>query len=327
MRSNVLAIFTLIFTFSSCAVKDISISVQKPSQLSLPSDVQKIVVVNNSTLQGKKQASIIESILTGEQIQGDRFASDNCTGGLVNTLNESNKYQAVGLKEKAVYAEDLSINWREVKNICSDENAEMMIVMNLFDTDAQAGGMITSLATGGTPVYGEAIFDLFYPKEELYYHNMRIVDGVYVQSNLSLDPLLILNDMSRKRDVTNNLGYKVGATAAHKMIPHWVWVDRKYYQKGSKSLKKSKNLIRNGNWDLAEKKLLLLIDSKSNKEAERALFNLALVKEGQGDLNAAILYAEKAVLDYDNKLAPVYLNQLKQRQNDSQILEYQLQGN
>src|SRR5690606_25952253 len=250
----VLLVCGLFILLPSCAVSNISISVQKPSQLSLPQDVNRIVVVNNSTLQSKEQAAIIEAILSGEQLQGDRLASENCTRGLVNTLNESNKYLAVGIQDKAVFREDLSIDWTEVKNICAAEKAEMMIVMNLFDTDAQAGGMITGLATGGTPIYGEAIFDMFYPSEELHYHNMRIVDGLYIQSNLSLDPLLILNDMARKREITNELGYKVGSTAAWTMIPYWVWVDRKYYKKGSKSLKNSRNLIRNGNWDLAEKK-------------------------------------------------------------------------
>lgn len=321
-----ICVIILSLTLSSCAVSDISISVQKPSELILPSDVNRILVLNNTTMQNKEKTSIMESILTGEQLQGDKVASENCIQGLVNTLNESNRYQAVAVSDQSIYNIDNSIDWKLLNDVCIEQGSELMIVMNLFDTDAQMGGMITGVATGGTPVYGEAVFDIYYPKEELIIHNMKIADGIYVQSNVGIDPLLILDDMARKRGSTNELAYKVGSTAAWTMVPYWIWVDRKYYKRGSKGLKNASRLIRNGNWDLAEKKLdLILSSAEKQKELERATFNMALVKEGKGNLTSAVEYAEKAALEFDNKIAPEYLNQLKQRLEDQLQLDYQLE--
>jgi tetratricopeptide (TPR) repeat protein len=80
-----------------------------------------------------------------------------------------------------------------------------------------------------------------------------------------------------------------------------------------------------GNWDIAEKKLLPLLDSPKEKVQARASYNLALVYEAQGRLDDAIAMAEKSALDYNCKKAPIYLQKLKQRLNDVIQMEWQRQ--
>ena len=56
----------------------------------------------------------------------------------------------------------------------------------------------------------------------------------------------------------------------------------------------------------------------------RAYYNMAINSEINGDLDQAISYASKAYSDYKNKLALEYVNILKYRQQQNQILEQQL---
>src|SRR5690606_22671547 len=100
----------------------------------------------------------------------------------------------------------------------------------------------------------------------------------------------------------------------------WVWVGRSYYTKGTSGLNRAKNMIRQGNWDIAEKQLLIDVDHPKEKIRGGVLYNLALVKEGQGFLDEAVIYAEKSALECGNKLANEYLVKLRERQRLLQFM-------
>jgi hypothetical protein len=74
-------------------------------------------------------------------------------------------------------------------------------------------------------------------------------------------------------------------------------------------------MIYKGNWDIAEKQLLQDVEHPKEKVRGRTLYNLALIKEGQGEVDVAIEYAERAALAGD-KLANEYLVKLRGRKRD-----------
>ena len=82
-------------------------------------------------------------------------------------------------------------------------------------------------------------------------------------------------------------------------------------------------MIRNGNWDIAEKQLEYGMNGHGRKATGRVYYNLALVNEGQGDLETAIKYAETAALEFGNKHANSYLVELRRRQAQMAFIEDQ----
>lgn len=82
-------------------------------------------------------------------------------------------------------------------------------------------------------------------------------------------------------------------------------------------------MIKQGNWDIAEKQLEYGLTSGNRKAQGRTYFNLALVKEGQGELDEAIKYAETAALEFGNKLANEYLVTLRDRKWQMEQVENQ----
>ncbi len=72
-------------------------------------------------------------------------------------------------------------------------------------------------------------------------------------------------------------------------------------------------MIAKGNWDIAEKQLLMETNPKNEKVQRRILYNLALVKEGQGQITEAIEFAEQSALLGD-KMANEYLKILRRRE-------------
>jgi tetratricopeptide (TPR) repeat protein len=129
------------------------------------------------------------------------------------------------------------------------------------------------------------------------------------------NPLAILNDMMRKRELYGHLGRSIGYSAGTLFYPHWIWVGRRFYNKGSSALRRAKRPIRNGNWNVAEQIMLNEIKSRSNKASGRAKYNLALVYEGQGRIEEAIAMAERAAAENGTRLSFDYINVLKRRLN------------
>lgn len=80
-------------------------------------------------------------------------------------------------------------------------------------------------------------------------------------------------------------------------------------------------MLRQGNWDLAERTLLNDEEYHKRNKRARVLFNLALANEGQGELDNAILYAERAAAEGGGKLANEYLQTLRNRKRQLELIE------
>jgi hypothetical protein len=133
----------------------------------------------------------------------------------------------------------------------------------------------------------------------------------------------ILNDIQRKREYYRALGFQLGYRAGSLIYPNWVWVSRKYFTRGTPAVKRARHMLREGNWDIAERTLLQDEEYPKLGKRGRVLFNLALAKEGQGELDDAILFAERAAMECGNRHANEYLVQLRNRKWQMEQLEAQ----
>ena len=61
------------------------------------------------------------------------------------------------------------------------------------------------------------------------------------------------------------------------------------------------------------------------KVAGRAHYNMAIISEINGDLDAATSWAQKAYSDYRNKLGLRYVRILENRRYNEEVLKYQEQ--
>jgi Flp pilus assembly protein TadD len=61
------------------------------------------------------------------------------------------------------------------------------------------------------------------------------------------------------------------------------------------------------------------------KVAGRAYYNMAIINEINGDLEAAVSWAQKAYSDYRNKRGLRYVRILENRKYNEEVLEYQEQ--
>ncbi|CAN0473563.1 unnamed protein product [Scytosiphon promiscuus] len=100
-------------------------------------------------------------------------------------------------------------------------------------------------------------------------------------------------------------------------------ISRDYFVRGSDNFVVAKRRAQTGDWQGAAQLWEKELDNSKSKIAGRACYNMAIINEINGDLNAAMDWASKSYADYDNKEALRYLNILKYRLSQNEVLEQQ----
>jgi len=311
---GILLFFTSIL-FVSCK-SSFRISVVSPPAVQLNEETTRIVIINNVTHDNSPD-KLITQALQGQPVNGNIAAAEQAVIGLVRSFDDSRYLKGLVMNPISV-RNQREINWLRLDSICVANQAHAVIEIETFQSQAPVGGTVLANATGQrtSPLRGWGYFNFYIPstKEHLFRLEVGEVYNMPIAGNSN--PMAILNDMMRKRELYGHLGRSVGYSAGRLFYPHWVWVGRTYYNKGSARLRRSKRPIRHGNWNIAEQILLQEINSRSNKSAGRAKYNLALVYEGQGRLEDALFMAERAAAENGTRLAFNYINILRRRLNE-----------
>ena len=131
--------------------------------------------------------------------------------------------------------------------------------------------------------------------------------------------------MNRKEAV-KQAGYKVGQSYADRILPFSIRVSRDYYIKGTPNFKMAMRMARTGNWDGAAELWKKETTNFKIKVQGRACYNMAIISEINGDLDAAIVWAQKSYEISGKHLSLFYLNVLKDRRYQSNRLKSQTEG-
>ncbi len=334
----------LVVALSSCKTNLVYINVINPAPVTVSNSTKKIGILNRTTpTDDNKTLNTIHQNVNGETLKLIKEASAESIRGLNDALTENKRFEIVKpitdveLKTPVSGTFPSPLSWTEIEKICNDHGVDVLFVMEIFDTElkvvpintpqkienitdvintvAQTQVNITTTVKTGWRIYDpqkKYIID-----EYPMYDNLTIVANAATVINTT-EALL-----GRKEAIKQDAN-RQGHVYADRIIPYWIKVTRDYYVKGSSNLKIATRKARTGNWDGAGE--LWLQDTKSSKRkiAGRACYNMAILGEINGDLDAAISWAQKAYENYNNKLALQYVNILKNRRKINQRVDYQL---
>ena len=316
MRLFILA-FTFLIFFNSCSKRSFRISVTRPAEIAVPEGVQSFVIINNVT-EANSPDQLLRQAAEGRQPNGNVIASEQVVTGLLRAFDNSGFYQGIVIASSALRnTETLAINWSKLDSICAVNDAEGIIEIAYFESQAPVGGVVLGNVLGSRnhPIRGSAFVNIYLPsyRSNLDRLDMNEVFNMPIAGNIN--PLNILNDVMRKREYYGALGNSIGTKIGMWLSPSWTWVNRTYFKKGSREIRMANNLIRRGHWQLAEKQLESVLNHPKRKTRGRAMYNMAIVYEGQGRLSNAIEMAEKSAFEAQIRPAYTYINTLKNRQN------------
>ncbi|HLV42526.1 MAG TPA: DUF6340 family protein [Brumimicrobium sp.] len=292
------------------------ISVKEPATVNLPNDVTQFGIINTVNKQNSPEQKIAGVILGTSQINGNIEAADRAVEGALRSFERSNSIGGKSIPQiKNIYTADGSVNWVLMDSIAKKEGLDGFIELSKMETITPVGGSLLANATGQTELRldGSMYVNTYIIEDRIAITQYKVSHSYTIPTSGSTSIVNILNDAQRKTEYFKALGFQLGHKAAALLYPNWVWVNREFYNKGSSVLKRAKPMITKGNWEIAEEQLLMGLDDRSEKVLGRITYNLALVKEGQGDIDEAIRYAKESALKYGDKMANEYLQTLQRR--------------
>lgn len=320
----IFSVLSAAITLQSCK-SHFRISVKEPSQVNMPDSITNFGLVSNVNKETSPE-QILGQIMGVESINGNIVAGDRALNGILRAFDNSGYIKGEILTVgDSIRFEDGSLNWTYIDSMSKAKSINGLIEIEKVQTTTPVGGSVLANASGqtSTKLNGTMVVNFYVAESHQKFERFTVYHSYTIPLSGNRTIIDILNDEKKKQEYFKALGFQLGYKAGALIYPNWVWVNRTYYNKGTKALKRAKPMIREGNWDIAEKQLMYDIYHRSDKKRGRVLFNLALVKEGQGYIDEAISYAEQSALECGNKEANEYLKTLRNRKRQLEIIDFE----
>lgn len=328
IQVSIVVLLTLAFT--QCKTVNLRIRLTNPPMIQAPDYVKQIAVVNRTLIDSaKKDKNIIESIVTGEAILGDKIAAEDCIYSFSKYMNAYGPIPTLIPEKHRLYGNiggfDLEpIKWETVNRICRENKSNALMSLEKFDTnsDATVGAIQNGVNIFNATINGNAgskdihynvmyrwrLYDTL-AKQVIYYKDDVIHQTAHGLPLLSPLPI----------EAVKNTAVFLGETEANKFNSTYFWVHREYYKKGKSSdFSIGYRRAYVNDWDGAIEMWTKCLQSPNRKTAGRACYNIAIAHEVKGNLQEAMKWARKSFSDYGTPLAKDYVYVLQNRINSGQ---------
>lgn len=331
--------------FCSCSSTQlVYMSVKEPSPVTIPPYIKTIGIIDRSQ-PSSKAGQTIDAVDKAVSLEGkdlDKNGAQASIEGLTTELQKNERFTDVktvsvpGLQAPGLGVFPASLDWGQVQKICADNKVDALFALEVFDTDSKLSLSVTPVSLQ-TPVAGiisnlqhmatlhtqvRAGWRIYDPTGK------NILDEYAVSRELSfsgqgINPVAATAAVISRNEAVKEVAKQTGQGYAVRIIPYWIRVNREYYVRGTGNFVLAKRKAQTGNWDEAARLWEKETSNSSRKIAGRAYYNMAIINEINGDLNAAIKWAQRSYENYNNKLALHYVNILKNRQVNDDLVKSQ----
>lgn len=323
----------LVLLASCSATNRLSMTVTEPAAVSLPGNVQRIGIINRSVpAEGTRGLAKIDAVLSAEGMKLDSLGASAAIEGLADRLRLSNRFEAVVVLEelpevaRGLRGMPAPLTREQIREICTNHGLDGIFSLSFYDTDTRVNlqlGMMELPNELGLPITvpahkldldtevrnGWRIYlpDLPLPVDEWGYTDRFRVSGQ------GINPVAALESIGFRKDRVLELSQRTGYSHGGRLEPSRVRVGRDYFVRGSDLFVRGRRLAQTGDWDGAARLWERETNHPKAKVAGRAFYNMAIINEINGDLDAAIDWARKSYADFGTRHALGYARMLEGR--------------
>lgn len=335
MKIPGLLLLTAFLTLTGCgSTNTVTMNVREPASVLLPDHMTGIAVIDRTD--GDRDHGWLEKVDEFLSFKGDAFdrlGAEAGTTGLTEELIKDDRFEAV--VEADSYRERSArrgvfpapLKWNAVDAICEEYGANAVFALEWYDTDTKVDyktekvkrkapdgsevEVLEHLAVVRTSIRtGWRIYDAV-AREILDESEMR---DVVTTRGRGVNPVEAVEAITGRTEAVQSVSRGIGRSYGRSVSPYWQRVARRYYVKGTDNFEVAKRRAQTGNWEGAAELWLQETENPDPKIAGRAVYNMAIMSEIRGDLDAAIEWSRRAYEDFGDKLALRYVRLLQNRQ-------------
>ncbi|MDH3648441.1 MAG: DUF6340 family protein [Saprospiraceae bacterium] len=321
----------------------------QPAAITLPEHIEVLATVDRSK-PSSGFVNVLEGGVTGEVINQDKNGRRYALDVLSQALTRTPRFRVVSTDLEYTGSETGSsmtspLPWREIESICREYDADAVIALEMFDSDnlIETTARTRKTKDDDDNEIEETVFD---SKEKVSVRlGWRIYDPYHQEI---IDEVAVNDEQTDSKSASKTkeealdrledplkLTYRVSETAgrkyAERIAPIWINVSRTFYKKAKgraeEDMARAARHFEADSWQQAVEIWRSIIDGPFDREVKgMATYNLAVASEKRGLLGSALDWAQKAYAEFDNKKARNYIQTLKNRIRDQEILEQQMRS-
>lgn len=338
-------LFLTLAVLSSCSsIKHISIELPQKAENALPQNIQSLVLVNrtvDSTYTNLPKDSL-QNIFFAQRFDldtviNDLQAADTLLKVMSDLLFESGRFDIVipedrfiPHKKNAFLTEPMP--WDEAKQLCTDFNTDAVLSVDLLKmhigtkykkerylNPMENTGYVLSVAKMG--IAYDALFRVYDPATEKVLVQELMRDTV-IWEDAAGSAHELFKHFTPVKQALSEASIALALDFTEKISPRWIPEERDIFISGSDAMKQAGRLVDSDDWDSAEKIWKNVAESDASKSIHsKALYNLAIAAELNGDIDSAIKLALKSYETMYQQTTYDYLDRLNRRKQ--QLLKQQ----
>ena len=326
----------------SCKTQELYLNVTQPAPVTIAPEIKAIGIIDRSEPTDQtKSFDNLDKILSLEGLRLDSIGTLEAIRGVTEELSANDRFNEVKLlsglqfKSSSLGGLPQPLTWEQVDGICRDNGTQALFALEMYDTDTKIN-YSTETRRVKTPLgeipalYHNASMEtlvktgwrIYSPSERAVLDEYIVAESI-VFSGHGINPLAAVAGILQRKDAVKEVSRKAGHIYALRLIPYRLRVTRDYFVKGTDNFKIARRRAQLGQWEEAAELWERETGNPRMKVAGRAHYNMAIISEINGDIDAAISWARKAYSDYGNRQGLRYVHILENRRYNEEVLRYQ----
>ncbi|GAB6393977.1 MAG: tetratricopeptide repeat protein [Bacteroidales bacterium] len=335
-------LFTGICLLTSCSsIHYINIETYSPAEITYPSAVRKVLIVNNALPQPPEigcEYKLMGTLQDTCKACADSALFDACRA-LGTAIAETGYFDDVlffheGTRKDDVYYSDVALTPEQVASLCEETGTDAVISFDRLLFNMKKNVSLTEYQTlfGTIDVYIKSIARS-YRQGDVSPVTLIADDSIFFQGDFyNLDELVW--KLPSPDDALRMAGTYLGEKLYTAFVPHWKNETRWFYTGAGARWKEATAFAADGKWAQAADRWLYIYNRENGwADKARAASNLALAYEMRSDMQKAVEWAtvslrlynkNKGAKDANTSMQKTYLQALEQRLADDKTLTIQI---
>lgn len=341
-KRDIIMMLLLGMSLFSCGLRKVHMQTMRPAPLTIPRDVQSVLLLDRSAPGNQTQAvigAILSASFPGEREAGVRATLQN----LQQQMNQSGRYNVRIATDNMIGSNLIAnfpapLHWRTVESLCKQYNTDAVIALEIYSnkfvvTDGMRDA-VRKVKVNGREVerptkeyYATGIatvdigFRLYNLKEkQVFDEKIYSVKDTWESSGTQVRDAL--QQLIQKDEAFKVLSARAGQSYAGRISPAPLTISRNFYSKPRRDrfMSRASRQADNNDWQGAIATWEDGMASSNVKQAGRFAYNIAVGYEVIGDYETAREWAGIAWVDYGNKEARNYIRLIDRRIQKERLL-------